>query len=168
MTPEEYQRIKEAEKEHLRALKKLKKAVRDFERSKSIANAVTRMGSESESALDTHSEVVDKLALETAHFEARLEVALESAGERAEKALKAEELAKFDDELQKERARDLVDRIRSEVGATDAREPDDDSGTGSGVSPTRGPADERDEGPLPEKTIGRMRGSGNSGEKKSD
>ncbi len=164
MTPEEYQRIKDAEKEHLRALKKLKKAVRDLERSKSIANSVTRMSSTSESALETHQEMVDKLALETAHQEARLEIALEGAADKAKQAANAEELERMDAELARERAKSIVEDLRSEMEAgVDPR-------TGSAATdplpdapssrPTTDASDE-DESVLPEKTIGRMR-RGNS------
>ena len=162
MTPEEYQRIKEAEKEHLRALRKLRKAVRDLERSKSIASSVTRMGSSSESVLDTHRELVDKLAMETARYEARLEVALDSAGEDAEKMRQAEELERMDAELQKERARGLVDRIRGEIQAgDDVPEPNEGVGGESDNTEVRTPrsksaAAESPGGKLPEKTIGRM------------
>ncbi len=164
MTPEEYQRIKEAEKEHLRALRKLKKAVRDLERSKSIANSVTRMSSTSESALETHQEMVDKLALETAHQEARLEVALEGAEQKARQEANAEELERMDAELARERARSIVEDIRSEMETgidsshTDATvEPNKDPGLQGSASDTTGD----DEAKLPEKTIGRMR-RGNS------
>ena len=40
MTPEEFQRIKEAEKEHLRSLRKPKETVRELERQKRMTRAV--------------------------------------------------------------------------------------------------------------------------------
>lgn len=160
MTPEEYQRIKDAEKEHLRSLKKLKKAVRDLERSKSIANSVTRMSSTSESALETHQEMVDKLALETAHQEARLEIALESAEQKAQQAANAEELERMDAELARERARSIVDDIRTEMEAgvdpsltEEAVDPRKDPDAAGGALDAQGD----DHAKLPEKTIGRMR-----------
>lgn len=156
MTPEEYERIKEAEKEHLRALKKLKKAVRDLERSKSIAHSVTKMSSTSQSALETHEEMVDKLALETAQHEARLEVALESAGEQAQKQERLEELRKADADLQKERAKDLVEQLRREMEVPETGTPPTPRSTGPERQATDD-SDETAEGPVPEKTIGRMR-----------
>lgn len=159
MTPEEFERIKEAEKEHLRALKKLKKAVRGLERSKSIAQSVTKMSSSSQSALETHENMVDKLALETAHYEARLDVALESAKEHQERDAADEALMKADAEMQKERARSLVEQLREEMAV-----PEPDAGEAVAESPEthRSESDEQDDdaedtGPLPEKTIGRMR-----------
>jgi hypothetical protein len=157
MTPEEYQRIKEAEKEHLRALKKLKKAVRDLERSKSIAHSVTRMSSTSQTALETHEEMVDKLALETAQYEARLEVALESAGEKSHEADRIEQLQTADEELQQERARGLVEQLRSEMAVTETPPAEDERPARSQREPTAEAGEETPEAPLPDKTIGRMR-----------
>jgi hypothetical protein len=159
MTPEEFERIKEAEKEHLRALKKLKKAVRGLERSKSIAQSVTKMSSSSQSALETHENMVDKLALETAHYEARLDVALESAKEHQERGDADEALTNADAELQKERARSLVEQLREEMAVPDA---DTGEAVAESPGPRRSESDEQDDdaedtGPLPEKTIGRMR-----------
>ncbi|MDX1429620.1 MAG: hypothetical protein R3282_04995 [Rhodothermales bacterium] len=154
MTPEEYERIKEAEKEHLRALKKLKKAVRDLERSKSIANSLTRMGSTSEAALETHQEMVDKLAMETAHHEARLEVALESASEKAQQVEREEELDRMDAVLQKERARSLVENIRNEMKS--GIEADTEEAPRAAREEEERSSRDAD-APLPEKTIGRMR-----------
>ncbi len=158
MTPEEYQRVKEAEKEHLRALKRLKKAVRQLERSKSIAQSVTRMTAGSENVLDTHREMVDKLAMETAHYEAKLEVALESASDRAERAEREEALAKADEDLQRARARDLIDQIRSELqaGAEEAPAAPDVEDRTTSKEPPPGDSEGEDK-PMPEKTIGRMR-----------
>ncbi len=156
MTPEEYERIKEAEKEHLRALKKLKKAVRDLERSKSIAHSVTKMSSTSRTALETHEEMVDKLALETAQHEARLEVALESAGERVRELDTMEQLQKADADLQKERAKDLVEQLRNEMAVPDKAAPAPQPASAE-HDPTEEPDEEDSQGPLPEKTIGRMR-----------
>ena len=78
MTPEEYKRIKEDEKEHLRALKKLKQTARLLERRKSVNQALGNMVGGSKDALGTHEEMLDKLTLETAQQEARLEIALEN------------------------------------------------------------------------------------------
>ena len=157
MTPEEYERIKEAEKEHLRALKKLKKAVRDLERSKSIAHSVTKMSSSSKAALETHEDMVDKLALETAQYEARLEVALESASEKAAEEDRLEQLQKADSELQKERAKSLVEQLRSEMEVPGTTPAVDDTPARTHRDSTAESEDAEPEGPMPDKTIGRMR-----------
>ncbi len=157
MTPEEYERIKEAEKEHLRAMKKLKKAVRELERSKSIAQSVTRMSSSSKTAIETHEEMVDKLALETAHYEARLEVALESAKEHADTEERAQQVLKADAELQKERARSLVEQLREEMAVPDSPAAEEAKRSDPEIADSDEDSDDDVDGPLPEKTIGRMR-----------
>lgn len=158
MTPEEYQRIKDAEKEHLRALKRLKKAVYQLERSKSIAQSVTRMTAGSENVLDTHREMVDKLAMETAHYEAKLEVALESASDRAERAEQEDALAKADEDLQRARAHDLIEEIRSELqtGAEDTADADVVETPRTSKEALADNEESKDK-PLSDKTIGRMR-----------
>ena len=81
MTPEERERFKEAEKEHLRALKKLKEAARQTRRRASVNQALANMAGAlgQEDSLDVHDEMLDKLALDTARKEARMEIALENA-----------------------------------------------------------------------------------------
>ena len=80
MTPEEYQRIKEAEKEHLRKLQLLKKKLREVERQKSVSKALENMTkAPGDDILQTHDEMIDRLAMDTVQQEARLEMALTEA-----------------------------------------------------------------------------------------
>ncbi|MEX0821172.1 MAG: hypothetical protein WD021_03415 [Rhodothermales bacterium] len=79
MTPEEYQQYKNAEKAHLRKLRELKKAVRRLERRKDVRASLEDVSRSADEALETHQEMVNRLALETARLEARLEIALDSA-----------------------------------------------------------------------------------------
>lgn len=171
MTPEEYQRYKEAEKAHLRKLKELKKAVHTLERQKSLRSAVEKVA-EGQDLLEKQKDLVDELALDTARHEARLDMALDSAAD-AENAEQAELL---EEELQRERAQALVKQLKREMG-------DDESGAAvdSGQSrrrsadlPDRGvsersekteskmddpvhpPNPTRGRDDRPEKTIGRM------------
>lgn len=133
MTPEEYERFKEAEKEHLRKLKKLKEAARLLERQKKIANAVTGMSTSMQEKFDEHREMVDRLGMEAAMTEARMEVAMDSTEERAQQINQAS-----DDEetLRKERARELIRRMQQEAASS----PDVGrmSGTVSSPDATRG------------------------------
>ena len=85
MTPEEYQRIKEAEKQHLQAIKKLKAKLRQVEQRSGTGkkNSLQKALDEIENApgqdiLDTHEEMIDRLAMDAIHQEARLELALSS------------------------------------------------------------------------------------------
>jgi hypothetical protein len=172
MTPEEFQKIKEAEKAHLRELKKLKEAVRLLERQKKVTGAVTDMTSSIEKKMDEHREAVDRLALDTARAEARLELALDSVDESTSPA----HTEMLDDEtLRKERARELIRQMKggsepspgnagptpAEGAANRSAEGDEPDRSGSARPTTDSSAEETDESennpPVPEKTIGRMK-----------
>lgn len=142
MTPEEYQRLKEAEKEHLRKLRGLKGQLQDARRVQGIHGALNEMQSalqneEFESSLRAIQE-------ENAITEARMEVAFENADIReAEEQLRLEQ-AKLEAERTKQAAADLVAQIKSELNT-----PKDD--TPASQPSARSSADD-DAGP---KTIGR-------------
>lgn len=133
MTPEEFQRLKEAEKAHLRKIRELKGLSRSAVRTKKITGAVTDMVSSMESLLEEHRDMTDRLSHDAALQEARLEIALESADERA---------ASINQEAQDEA--DLV-RAKAEQRAADVKQMD------SGEAPPQSPSS------MPEKTIGRMK-----------
>lgn len=144
MTSEEYERLKEAEKAHLRKLKELKQAVREAERKRSISQVVGDMATESRDLLESNTKLADELAFQTARSEARLEMALE---EELEKARKEEEAL---------RARRLIEEMKSEFQpeetTTERAEKKEDKASGTvEKDPVSTP-----EQP-PEKTIGRMR-----------
>ena len=151
MSPEEFKRIKEAEKEHLRKLKALKQAAGRLQRQKSIAQALGNMTQEAQQKLDANEAMVEKLAWETAEQEARMEVALESAKETAPDASEAPKPSpdETDEASRKARAEELVRQMKQETFAeqTDVRDNPD-------VRPGNTPDDSNDV--LPEKTIGRM------------
>lgn len=173
MSPEEFQRYKEAEKAHLRKLKELKKAVHTLERQKSLRSAVEKV-TEGQDLLERQRELVDELALDTARHEAKLDMALDSADEPESRA--RTEL--LEEELQRERAQALVKQLKREMESGDdseealeqprrasdspdrnARErtPGGTAEKGSAAErdgATRDPTKGRDD--RPEKTIGRM------------
>ena len=166
MTPEEYERIKESEKQHLIAIKKLKDKLRQVERQNSINKAMNEIaGAPGEDILNTHEEMVDKLAMDAVHQEARLEIALSAQKEQEEQL---EEMSpspeENDAELQKIRAQELVRQMKIQMGlehvkrkqesSQDVREDKqaEDSPEG-GQSGSAKPSDS-----LPDKTIGRMSG----------
>ncbi len=156
MTREEFERIKEAEKEHLRAIRKLKQTVKSLERQKSVNDALTDLASTTGDLLDEHTALVEKLSEQTALQEARFEVAMESVeGEQsaAAQALKdEEELAKIEAARRQSRAQELVRKAKLQMGAVGA---DDVDGAGRDARSTDGGA---------ERTIGRSAGdsAGNS------
>lgn len=142
MTDEEFQRIKEEEKEHQRQLKSLKHAVRLLERQRSVTNALEEMTSRSRQVLEDNERLIEEIALDTARNEARLDVALESNEPSPDLP---------DEELEAARARALVTAMRrAESPDADAKAPPDSS---VGERPTK--TDRPDA--LPEKTLGRMR-----------
>lgn len=155
MTPEEFEKIKEAEKAHLRKLKQLKDAVRVLERQKKISGAVTDMTSSIEEKMDEHRQAIERVALDAARAEARLEIALEAADEDAERRSREVEDEQV---LQEHRAKELIRQMKT-VGAEDRKRSapdggrDDARGESSDESSDESPADS----PIPDKTIGRMK-----------
>jgi len=170
MTPEEYERIKEAEKDHLRKLKKLKEAHRQLQRQATLTKAVTDMTSSMQEKLDVHADMMDRIATESAINEARLEMAIESRqSEDLETHALEDEL-----ELTRAKARDLIRKLKDEPAeraqekAPAAVEPSksgprSEKGTSSkdvaadnsaAPAPAAPPAAKDN---LPEKTIGRMK-----------
>ena len=172
MTPEEFEKIKQAEKEHLRKVRKLKNTVRQLERQKKISGAISDMTSSMTEKFDVHDDMVQRLAIDNALNEARLEIALEQSEEADKKA----QLARDEEDLAQLQARQVVGQMRetaekapsenddSEKKASEGRSEDVSSTTKSTSEiKRRTPLDpgsksktskKKDE--LPEKTIGRM------------
>lgn len=163
MTSEEFEKIKEAEKTHLRKLKQLKDAVRVLERQKKISGAVTDMTSSIEEKMDEHRQAVERVALDAARAEARLEMALEAADDDVERRSR-----EIDDEetLRKHRAKELIRQMKT-VGSEDRKRPPSDGGRDDARAdhpadspednPSDVPDDDPDDPPIPDKTIGRMK-----------
>lgn len=170
MTNEEFERIKEEEKTHLREIRKLRKMAKHLRAKRSVQAALERMLDGSREVLDTHDEMVRQLAVETARHEARLDLALESPAPSPEDvaedvAAEDDPLESLDDTLLKARARQLLDRMTAAAAA------DEDAATVEGAKasasdpPTAdpaGPADQRptdpqDDPSAPRKTLGRPR-----------
>jgi ABC-type transporter Mla subunit MlaD len=143
MSREELERIKEAEKEHLRSLKKLKEAARQLESRRKTAAALGNVA-DSRDLLDKTSSAIDQLAVEVARNEARLEIAFESAQEADKRA----DLEQFEEEELRKRAAGLIQQIRREASEPPLR-----------ASQHEKPHRTEDARPdsLPEKTIGRIR-----------
>ncbi len=133
MHPEDYQRLKEAEKEHLRALRRLKEAVRLLRRRRAIDEALARLEHQAAETLAAHDEALERLALETAYREARLELALEGH-EPPDDAL--------DPSQTRRRAQELLRQLRDETETSAAAD--------SSVPAERGA----------DKTLGRLRPPG--------
>lgn len=171
MKREEFERIKEEEKAHLRKLKELKQAARQLGRQQRLTRAVDEIAQGADDPLSTHEEFVEKLAFEAARSEAKLEMALESQAERAAEA-DAEAAETLDEEaLVKARAQDLLRQMKQQMGLPDSETaeapadapkapaaPEKTLGRQPAQSPEAPPAEaaSKKPEPPPEKTIGRM------------
>lgn len=143
MTDEEYQRLKEAEKEHLRAKKRLQSRLAALKQRSRTRSVVQQMKSGAERLLEETGSLVETLRRTVVQREARMDVALEDVGE--------DDLQEDEEALREERAERLLRQYKSAQSTSNrsrrsAERPDEEDGAGSG--PAR-------EGP--EKTIGRMR-----------
>lgn len=108
MTPEEFEKLKNEEKAHLRQLRDLKQQHRDVQRKTSILGALRDMRNPGLEA-DTDART-DALMRGAVTQEARLEIAMEAEAER--------EKAEADREtLRESEAADLVRQIKAESGA---------------------------------------------------
>ncbi|NBB86946.1 MAG: hypothetical protein GVY12_12120 [Bacteroidetes bacterium] len=170
MTNEEFEHIKEEEKAHLREIRKLRNMAKHLRARRSVQAALERMLDGSREVLDTHDEMVRRLAVETARHEARLDLALESPASSPEDVAAGDDpMESLDDALLKARARQLLDRMTAAAaddGDAAAAESPEASGSGSALDrPTadpadpadQRPADEQDAPPPPRKTLGRPR-----------
>lgn len=171
MTNEEFERIKEEEKAHLREIRKLRKMAKHLRAKRSVQAALERMLDGSREVLDTHDEMVRRLAVETARHEARLDLALESPAPFLEDvaaedvAAEDDPLESLDDTLLKARARQLLDRMTAAAAddgdAAIAQGPEASASDRPTADPTdsadQRPADQQDDYQAPRKTLGRPR-----------
>jgi alanyl-tRNA synthetase len=162
VTSEEFERYKEAEKEHLRKLKELKQALHGLEQRRAATSALNEMASSSREALDRNAELVERLAIDTAVAEARLDLALA----RSESPESVPPAPDPDEEMQKMRAAALVRQLKEEIGeeaggesAASGTRPAELSQDSTHERETTTPpaAGKEQTDPLPEKTIGRMK-----------
>ena len=141
MSPEEFERLKNEEKAHLRQLRDLKAQQRDAQRKVQIANAVTGMRNpELEASTDA---LTERLMRDAAFHEARMDLAVESSQGAAEAAAQT---AADREALCQAEAASLVAQLKAGMGAPPA----------TGGPATGTPAPPAGDAPaLPPKTIGR-------------
>lgn len=120
MTPDEFERLKEQEKAHLRQIRDLQRQATDAGRKGRLASALESLSGALTDGDSTRSELVDRLTRDAAHQEARLDLALEAQAD-AERLAQAEaERARFEREQQEARARATLDALRAEMGGASA------------------------------------------------
>ena len=145
MDDQEFQRIKEAEKKHLRAKKRLQRTLSALQRRDKVQSVVQRMRQGAVRLLDETESLVGSLRRTVAKNEARFELALD------EDQVEDEELHEAEEELREERAEALVRRMKAEQEASSRSRPSDDIDSASDTEDSDGP-----ERGGPDKTIGRM------------
>jgi hypothetical protein len=135
MDRDEFERLKEAEKEHLRKLNKIKGELSHARKSQGLRRAIHEL--ESSLSPDSYDEMLERVQHETVTNEARLDMAMENRAlpELDEEAARAARAA---------RAAELVRQMKIAMGGLSDEE-----------SPSASASSQPDEN-LPEKTIGRM------------
>jgi len=172
MTPEEFERFKEAEKDHLRKIRDLKKANKQFVQQSKISRAVTDMATGMNELYDEHREMLDRLQMGTLQNEARMEVALDSVDmDPVSEAQDAAALEADMEAIKKARAKELIRQMKLEGSSSTenaAKAPvqsapvqNASSQSSPSGSSSRTPLSEKPKpttsSDLPEKTIGRMK-----------
>ena len=136
MDKDEFERLKNEEKAHLRQLRQLKQTHRDAQRKASSLHALNKMRDpELEAETDA---MTDKLMRDAALSEARFDLALEGQAPQTDDATDAADLAKAEAEA-------LVRQMRAQMGAGADRTPAEDAAQAA-ASPSA---------PAEAKTIGR-------------
>lgn len=144
MTDDEFERIKESEKNHLRSKKRLRRTLEALKQRDEVQGVVERMRQGARRLLDETESLVDSLRHSVAQREARLETALddEPAGD--------EDLREEEEILREKRAEALVRRMKAEEATTSRPQASPDA-EASGAEDSEGSQYEG-----PDKTIGRM------------
>ena len=113
MDRDEFNRLKEAEKAHLRKVRALKQQLREANRKKGLLNALKGLDT---SALDaTHEEALRKVTEQNISSEARFEIAMEALDAAEQQEADRAELARIEAERQKTAASDLVQQMKAQM-----------------------------------------------------
>lgn len=152
MTDEEFQRLKETEKRHLRAKKRLRATLEHLKQRDEVQGVVRRMKQGAQRLLAETESLVDRLRSAVAEREARFEVALD------EEWVEDEDLHEAEEVLREERAEQLVRRMKAEEAETSSTRPGTSLNATESASSTSGEETKSDHSSLegPDKTIGRM------------
>ena len=158
MDKDEFERIKAAEKEHLRKLRGLKQQHRDATRKASTLNALNGMLTPEQDA--THDEFTGKVNQSAAMAEARFELAQEEAARLAQQEADAEATRQSEAEA-------LIRQMKAELGGgasgalppSRTASPEASGAGGKTIGRTPPPEPDAPEAPARgSKSIGRRRG----------
>ena len=168
MDRDEFERLKEAEKAHLKKVRALKQQLREAKRKQGLLDALRGLDT---SALDeTHEEMLRQVTEKNVTAEARFELAMDALDEAEKQEAARAEMARLEAERQKSDAADLVKQMKAEMLGDAAQHADaqDAPADKTAVAPGKsiGPAGARPEteaeaDPKPDapsaKSIGRFR-----------
>ena len=113
MDRDEFNRLKEAEKAHLRKVRALKQQLREANRKKGLLGALKALDT---SALDaTHEEALRKVTEQNITSEARFEIAMEALDAAEKQEADRAEMMRLEAERQKTAASDLVRQMKTQM-----------------------------------------------------
>jgi len=148
MTDEEFERLKEAEKKHLREKKQMRRTLASLKKRNRAEDVLQKMKHGAQRLLRETESLVDTLQSQVARNEAELEVAIDESD-----AL--DDLHDAEEALRDERAESLVRQYKAAAGPVSSRS------TREGESEAESSEGDEEESASsaqgPEKTIGRMR-----------
>lgn len=150
MTNEEYQRIKEAEKAHLRQIRELKGKLKSAQQYVKVKGALNEMEKGASAVSETHEEKIQQLRQHNAETEARMEIALENLPPATPS----------DEVIQQQNAQALLAQFKAEMGVVKQDVPPSPNPEATGKSIGKLPTSDAQQSPeiLPDaRTIGRKR-----------
>lgn len=113
MDRDEFERLKEEEKAHLRKVRVLKQQLREAKRKQGLLGALQGLDT---SGLDaTHEEMLRKVTEKNVTAEARFELAMEALDAAEKQEATREEMARIEAERQKTAAADLVRQMKTQM-----------------------------------------------------
>jgi hypothetical protein len=148
MTDEEFERLKEAEKKHLREKKQMRRTLEALKKRNRAEGILQKMKHGAQRLLRETESLVDTLQSKGARNEAQLEVALDQSDS-------LDDLHDAEEALRDERAESLVRQYKAASGPASSQSKRETESDSSGMeSDVEAPESAPQE---PEKTIGRMR-----------
>lgn len=154
MNREEYERLKEAEKAHLRKVRALKEQLREARRTSGVTEALRGLDT---SGLDHEfGESLRAVQEQSITSEARFELAMEALDEAEQRERRRIELEQFEAEQRKAAAADLIEKMKEEIAlgehAPERSTSQGTHGASAGDDPAAPPPPDPER---PPKTIGR-------------
>lgn len=149
MDRDEFERLKNEEKAHLRKVRALKQQLREANRKKGLLNALEGLDT---SGLDsTHEEMLQKLTQRNITSEARFELAMDTLDDAAKQEAAREEMARLEADRKKSDAADLVRQMKAQMLGDAAEHVEAQQGDAATDAAS---AEQEDQPEAPTKTIG--------------